>query len=184
LLLQITFASLAIRVNSGFAGDPEQTSMSASRDELLQPTLSEQAQSAAPYSIQATFFTGFFGGPFAALAIIGVNSVRLRRLQRDVLVLTTLLALVLLVGWMFYATQLGLAMQAWLTETFGRGNLRFVSRLSGLLVVGAGYLLHRREQRNAELVGMKRPNGWIAGIACVVIGSALMLGYALLLSRV
>ena len=157
--------------------------MSASREELLRPTLSEHTQTAAPYSIQATFFSGFFGGPFAALAIVGWSAARLRRLPRDLPILGLLLALVLFAGWAWHATDAGLALQAAFAEKFGSGSVRFAYRLTGLLIVGAGYLLHRREQRNAELVGMKRPNGWIGGIACIVIGSAATLGYALLLSR-
>lgn len=157
--------------------------MSASREELLRPTLSEHTQNAAPYSIQTTFFTGFFGGPFAALAIIGWNAARLRRLPRDLPVLALLLALVLLAGWGLHATQAGFAFQAAFAEKFGSGSVRFGYRLSGLLIVGAGYLLHRREQRNAELVGMSRPNGWIGGIVCIVIGIAALLGYAFVLER-
>lgn len=157
--------------------------MSAYREELLRPTLSEHTQTSAPYSIQATFFSGFFGGPFGALVIIGWSAARLRRLSRDLPILGGLLALILLAGWALHATELGTDLQAALAEKFGSGSLRFAYRLSGLLVVGAGYLLHRREQRNADLVGMERPNGWIGGIACIVIGSAAMIGYGLLLSR-
>lgn len=157
--------------------------MSASRDELLQPTLSEDKPGAAPYSVQTTFFTGFFGGPFAAVAIIALNSYRLRRAQRDVLALLALLAVGLLVGWIVHRTDLGLSIQQSLSETFGRGSLRFVYRLIALVIVGAGYLLHRREQRNASLVGATRPNGWIGGIACIALGAAIMFGYVALLSR-
>lgn len=158
--------------------------MGASREDLLRPTLSEHAPAAAPYSIQTTFFTGFFGGPFGALAIIGWNAARLRRLARDLPILAALFALIVGAGWALHTTAAGGDLQAAIADKFGSGSLRFVYRLMGLLVVGMGYLLHRREQRNADLVGMERPNGWIGGIACIVIGSAAMIGYGLLLSRI
>jgi peptidoglycan hydrolase-like protein with peptidoglycan-binding domain len=72
--------------------------LSGPREDLLQPTLTGAAPAAAPYSVQTTFLTGFFGGPFAALAILAMNSFRLRRLARDALVWGALLVLLAMGG--------------------------------------------------------------------------------------
>src|SRR5688572_9347605 len=95
--------------------------MNASREDLLNPTLGEQARpAAAPYSVQATFFTGFFGGPFAAIALIAVNSTRLRRLGRDWIVLAACLIAAIFVIWMSYGSAPAFAsVRDWLSSTLG-----------------------------------------------------------------
>lgn len=157
-----------------------------SRERLLQPTLGQDARPAsAPYSVQATFFTGFFGGPFAAAALVAINSSRLQRLHRDWPALAASLLLVLALCWALYGHGPALVAPArdWLRDNLGQNNYRIVYRLLAFLILGVGYLLHRREQRNADLLGIKRPNGWIAGTACALGGGALFVGfYALLRS--
>jgi hypothetical protein len=62
---------------------------------------------AAPYSVQATFLTGFFGGPFGAIAIQVLNSIRLRRLARDVPIWIALLLVTLIGIWALHQTAGG-----------------------------------------------------------------------------
>lgn len=150
--------------------------MNASREDLLQPTLGAAARPAdAPYSVQATFFTGFFGGPFAAIALVAVNSSRLRRLGRDWLVLAACLIAAIAVGWMIHGSAPAvMPMRDWLSSVMGQNSARYVHRLVALIIVGVGYLLHRREQRNTDILGLSRPNGWIAGAVCILGSLALM----------
>lgn len=160
--------------------------MNGSREGLLQPTLSEDAQPiAAPYSVQATFFTGFFGGPFAALALIAVNSSRLQRLGRDLPALAACMIGVLLIGWALQGSGLAVAapIRDWVAANLGERNYRFVYRFLALLIVGVGWLLHRREHRNTDLLGLARPNGWIAGALCAVAGGAVLAAFIALLLR-
>jgi hypothetical protein len=160
--------------------------MNGSREGLLQPTLGQDAQpAAAPYSVQATFFTAFFGGPFAALALIAVNSSRLKRLGRDLPALAACLMAVVLLGWVLQGSGLAAAapLRDWLDANVGERNYRYVYRFLALLIVGIGYLLHRREQRNTDLLGLARPNGWIAGAICGVGGAAVLAAFIAFLLR-
>ena len=149
--------------------------MNASREGLLQPTLGSDAQPvAAPYSVQATFFTGFFGGPLAAIALIATNTFRLRRLGRDWPVLAACLIGATFTVWALHGSAPAFApIRDWLTGTLGQSSYRFAHRFVALIIVGVGYLLHRREQRNTDVFGLSRPNGWIAGALCAVGGTAL-----------
>lgn len=149
--------------------------MNMSREDLLQPSLAtDSAPAAAPYSVQTTFLTGFFGGPFAAIAIIATNSVRLRRVLRDLPLIIGSAALLLIGSWALQKTAGGVLAREWFDATVGANNLRHIYRLLALMIVGCGYLLHRQEQRNSDLVGLKRPNGWIAGLACIAGGVVLL----------
>lgn len=132
---------------------------------LFQPSLSGRAQVRAPYSTLTGFLTAFLGGPFGIIALTGLNSWRLLRLKRDLLLLipATLITLVL-------APALGLA-----------GGL-LPLRLYALCLFGLAHLLHRREQRTADLMGMDRPNGRIGGLACIVAGNAVLLAYIFLVA--
>jgi hypothetical protein len=149
--------------------------MNASREGLLQPTLGSDARpAAAPYSVQATFFTGFFGGPFAAIALIAINTSRLRRLGRDWPALAACLIATLFMLWVLHGPAPVFApVRDWLTGTLGPTSHRYAHRFVALIIVGVGYLLHRREQRNTDVFGLSRPNGWIAGALCAVGGGAL-----------
>jgi hypothetical protein len=164
--------------------EAENYRLSGPREDLLQPTLTAGvAQATAPYSVQTTFLTGFFGGPFAALAILAVNSFRLRRVSRDALVLGALLLLLAIGGWLLFHSVAGAEVRAWFTEQFGRRAARFSGQALGLAIVGVGYLLHRREQVNADLMGLTRPNGWIGGIACILVGTAASIAFLTLIMR-
>jgi hypothetical protein len=144
---------------------------------LLQPTLTGTAPAAAPYSVQTTFLTGFFGGPFAALAILAMNSFRLRRLARDAIVWSALLAALAIGGWLLFHSAAGTDVRSWFTGQFGSRTASFSGHALGLVIVGVGYLLHRREQVNADLMGLTRPNGWIGGIGCIVTGMAVSVAF-------
>jgi hypothetical protein len=158
--------------------------MSTSQNDLLQPTLDSNAPVLmAPYSVQTTFFTGFFGGPLAALGIIGLNSYRLCRLSRDLPSLIALGVAVLAATWFIFASPSGLPVLAWITDLADGSGRRIVTRFLGLLFVGAGYLLHRREQRNANLLDVKRPNGWIGGSICFLVGGVLFALFLIILQR-
>jgi hypothetical protein len=151
--------------------------MSAPREDLLQPTLTRESQALAPYSVQTTFLTGFFGGPFAALAILATNSVRLRRVSRDAAVLGTILLVVVLGGWLLFHSAAGVDVRSWFAEQFGPTAARFSRQGIGLVIVGIGYLLHRKEQMNADLAGLTRPNGWGAGLLCALLGAGLFVSF-------
>ena len=151
--------------------------MSGPREDLLQPTLTGTAPAAAPYSVQTTFLTGFFGGPFAALGILAMNSFRLRRVSRDALIWSALLVAIAIGGWLLFHSAAGADVRSWFTDQFGHRAASFAGHALGLAIVGVGYLLHRREQVNTDLMGLTRPNGWIGGIGCIVIGMALSIAF-------
>jgi hypothetical protein len=147
--------------------------MGLSRDELLRPSLTGVSVARAPYSVQTVFMTSFFGGPFAAIAIIGVNSVRLQRLPKDLPVLGA--ALVAVVGFMaaLYLTGWGVDLRNDLTAFAGPRAASYLFRVIGFVIFGIGYTLHRAEQRSADFMGLDRPNGWIGGLACIAGGTAV-----------
>ena len=147
--------------------------MDNSRDELLRPTLSDLKGAKAPYSVGTTLLTSFFGGPFAAIAMTFVNSLRLQRIKRDIIPLALVsigyIAFIVALYWTDWGSGIRTEIVGFLGE---RGIVIFI-RAIGLLLVGLGYLLHRKEQRSADFMGLKRPNGWIGGLACLAVGVIL-----------
>jgi hypothetical protein len=159
--------------------------MSVSQHDLLKPTLDSGAPaSIAPHSVQTMFLVGFCGGPLAALGIIGLNSYRLRRLSRDLPLLATLAVAIVALSWWIFISSTGLPAREWINEVMGASGRTLSFRLFGLLLVGAGYLLHRREQRNADLLGIERPKGWIGGLICFVVGGLVFVLILMALQRV
>ncbi len=75
-------------------------------------------------------------------------------------------------------------MREWLSANLGASHQRYAFRFVALAIVGVGYLLHRREQRNADLLGLSRPNGWKAGVLCGLIGWAVLVGFIALVDGV
>jgi hypothetical protein len=142
--------------------------MTTSRDELLRPSLGDTDAMRAPYSVRTTFLTAFFGGPLAALAIIALNSVRLRRWLPDLPALGVVLVGFIGLVFALDRTDWGGSLRAYLYGMAGERALTYLFRVIALGFFGLGYALHRKEQRSADLVGMARPNGWIAGIACAI----------------
>jgi hypothetical protein len=141
--------------------------MGLSRDELLRPSLTDTTIAKAPYSVQTAFLTSFFGGPLAAIAIVAINSVRLQRLLRDLAPLAITLIAYLAFMLAVAGTEWGMAFRASMDRFAGERSISYLHRVIALVLFGLGYALHRREQRSADLMGLDRPNGWIAGLACI-----------------
>jgi lysylphosphatidylglycerol synthetase-like protein (DUF2156 family) len=156
---------------------------SFSRHELLQPSLDRASRlSAAPYSLQTGIWSAFFGGPPAAIAMIGINAWRVGRWRRDLTWVALLV--VAYVAWIFfmYATPAGAEWRATLAGWLGGRAMAYCERFLAFMVFLGGMLLHRSEQRSADLFGLKRPNGWLMGILLIVVGfvagALLLLGVA------
>ena len=152
--------------------------MSFTRDELLRPSLTDACVAKAPYSVQTMILTAFVGGPLAAIAITAVNSVRLRRWMRDFVPLLIALAAYIGFNIVLAWTQWGVDFRASLREIAGAGAMSYLYRVIAFTLFGLSYALHRKEQRSAQFMGLDSPNGWIAGIACVVCGISLQLALA------
>lgn len=152
-----------------------------SHSDLLRPSLSGPAAvAAAPYTSQACFFSAFFGGPFAAAMMLALNARRLGRLQRDAFWVLFVAAAYALWLYFVYATPTGRLVYDQLHAWLGARAISVADRLLALLAFGLGALLHRGEQRSADLFGLKRPNGWLGGIVLIVAGIAATWGYSLL----
>lgn len=149
--------------------------MSFSQDDLLRPTLNEYATARAPYSTTTTFVTSFLGGPIASIAIMALNSIQLERLRRDLPVLIGLSIAYIILMLAVFLTSIGVEFRAGLSELLGERGLSFFIRLIALALFGIGYALHRKEQRSADIMGLARPNGWIAGLACIAGATVLQL---------
>lgn len=146
--------------------------MNPSLDALLQPSLSSARPATTIYSTKATFWTSFFGGPFAALMIGGLNARHMGRLGKDALPLVglTLASMLALVG-----------IEIWSIDAEA-STRRYAARGIGCVVWGALYLLHRPVYRAAEYATAAHRSGWVAGISVVLIAS-LVHGLMLLVVR-
>lgn len=143
---------------------------------LLRPSLSGAGAGVrAPYSTQMGMLASFFGGPFSALAVVGLNAWRLQRLRAEALPLALLAVLTigLDVGLMLRPT-LVLPVAQWLDTPAGNA-LHLLVRALSLVVFAAGLLLHRQHQRAADLLGLDRPRGLWVGLGLIVGGFALQL---------
>jgi hypothetical protein len=158
--------------------------MSLSREELLRPSLGDRPITRAPYSVRTAFITSFFGGPFAAIGIIGANSVRLQRWRQDLLPLGLLFAATAGFFASLHLTAWGEDLGNYLFTLAGQRGVPYLSRVIALAIFGIGYALHRKEQRSADFMGLDRPNGWIGGIACIVGGMAAAFLFSLLIAAV
>jgi hypothetical protein len=97
----------------------------------------------------------------------------MKRVARDAPVWIAMLAAIAGGWWLLNHTDAGAGVQAWLSGQLGRSGARFGYRIAALVLVGIGYLVHRREQRAATLAGLDRPNGLIAGLLCIGLDVAL-----------
>lgn len=156
--------------------------MSLSRDELLRPSIGDFPIAKAPYSVRTMFLTSFFGGLFAAIAIIATNSVRLQRWRQDLLPLGLILAASMGFLASVHLTAWGADFRTYLTSLAGPRALPYLTRVIGLAIFGLGYALHRKEHRSADLMGLERPNGWIGGLACLAGGTAAAFAFGLLVA--
>jgi hypothetical protein len=73
----------------------------------------------------------------------------------------------------------GANFQGSLNELAGARGINYFQRLIALALFGLGYALHRREQRSADVMGLDRPNGFIAGLACIAAGVLASLAFGL-----
>lgn len=153
-------------------------------DGLLEPSL-EQPEAARPiYSVKATFFVAFFGGPLAVTFFSALNSKRLDRLRRDLPVYVAAAASI--VGVVYLYSELALdgslfEMAREARQEFTR-HYRWLSRGHALVLCGVFYLLHRSAHRAQELIGADPPSPWRAGIACALADAALRIGALLALT--
>lgn len=150
--------------------------------DLLQPSLQGPAAGRAPYSQTAGFVCAFFGGPPAALLMAGLNAWRLNRWPRDLAwLLPALLLWVAFEAWLLRSDG-GAQTVEWLAGWFGRGGVELINRALALACFAAtALLLHRREHRMADLMGLQRPKGWVVGICVILIGNVLSYGLLRLL---
>jgi hypothetical protein len=145
--------------------------MPSVRHDLLQPSLSDPARlSLAPYSQQTALLSAFFGGPLALAIVFAVDSRRLSRLGRDAAWIA--LVLVVYIGWLvvMHKTVAGQQALSFLYKEIGRSGPQMIERLIALLGFTLAALLHRKEQRSANLFALPRPNGWIMGIGVIAFG--------------
>jgi hypothetical protein len=141
-----------------------------SNDDLLRPTLSANEAVPSLYHPTGLFLSSFFGGPLGA-AIYGIaNSLRLKRLSRELPLLLV-----------FAAAGFGLCLAldrsgllGYLSNLMGGRQLRnyeIFLRALGLMVFGAIYLMHRRFLRAATATGTGFIAGWLPGFVAVVVGA-------------
>ena len=144
---------------------------------LLRPSLSgaDSAPASAPYSSTTSFVCAFLGGPFAVLVIGAMNIHRCRRWRRDALFMS-LLVLGTMV-WVFGLPQWDgfPAMVSSVNGVLGSGGRRYANRAYSLVLFGLLYWRHLALDRAATLVGLPRPNGWIAGLAAIAGAAAIPL---------
>src|SRR5690606_21066547 len=143
---------------------------------LLTPSLAGAPAHQLLLSPRATFLTSFFGGPIAALILMGINLQRLGRLKRETaaLVVGGVLALGALVfGWVMLAQPELLGSLAPEGARRGGSWVRRLNNLLGVMTWGLLYLRMRVDLRAAELSRgeFEKPWKW-AGIA---VGASMVL---------
>ena len=151
-----------------------------SGNDLLRPSIGTVDSPQRPlYSATAGYLTAFFGGPFAATGMAGLNAWRLGRLRTDALALA---------GGM--AIAIGLVAFMLRPDLFGRPEIDFATRdvrigmrVLALLLFGAFWLLHRRYYRGMQFLGLEAPNPWPAAIACIAADIGLTMLLATMLAR-
>ena len=149
---------------------------------LLEPSLDEQKISAAPYSTKTGFVTSFFGAGFGAIIYTGLNSLRLQRLKRDLPFLIALTVAYVAIILTIALTEPGIAFHSYLKDLAGKNSFRYFLQVVGIVLFGLGYLLHRREHRSADFMGLQRPNGWMAGLAILFV--TIILHFAIIIPLV
>lgn len=129
--------------------------------DLLKPTLQAKGSLQPLFSANALMVCGFFGGPFAALWLFGMNSRRAGHGNKDVgiLVMGGFLALLCLFG---------------LGALHSEGQIERVAfRLSGLLAGWVLVRLLRDEYAARRLNGIDPAGPWWWGAGAVILGIAL-----------
>ncbi|WNG17056.1 hypothetical protein [Cystobacter fuscus] len=157
-----------------------------SANALLQPTLTESAPPRALLSERATFFSAFFGGPWAALYMMAANFRRLGRLERamPVLAAAALLGVAALVITFVTIARPELAAEWTPSDMRSTWMARRSNNLLGMLAWGVCYLPMRAHFRAADMsdLGYARPWGTVVPamlfamlVHGVVVGLALFL---------
>jgi hypothetical protein len=145
--------------------------MSLPPEHLLRPSLSTtETPRRAPFGLQAAFLASFFGGPFTAVAMQGLNAWRLSRLKGDAWWILACLAAYAAFEWWMQLAPAGLEARRWMEAEWGTGVERILRRLIALLIFTLGMLAHRSEQRAADLLGMPRPDGFKVGVGLIAFG--------------
>jgi len=140
--------------------------------DLLQPSLQGTGPARAPYSQAAGFCCAFIGGPLATLLMAGLNARRLGRWPADLRWLLPAALLWLGFEWWLLRSTSGAQAVDWISSWLGGGAPELMRRALALACFAAtALLLHRREHRMADLMGLDRPNGWWAGAALIVAGN-------------
>jgi hypothetical protein len=147
-------------------------------EDLLQPTLGHRdSASTSIYSARVGYLTSFLGGPIAGSIVALANARRLKRLSTDWPL--ALLAIAMTAGPMWWWLHGG---ARWV-GTDEAGRVQSVAfRALGLAFFALLYRLHRQYYRNMTLFGLTPPSGWIIGIASVILGTAINIGLAAVLS--
>ena len=147
--------------------------MPADPSDLLRPSLAHSAPRLSPYSLQALFLTSFFGGPLAALGMLALNARRLGRLRRDVPWLVVALLAYVLLEAVLALSPAGRGFIAQADAWLGRRAIEYLVRALALAVFALGLVMHRREHKAAELMGLTRPSPWLPALA-LVFGCSLL----------
>ncbi|OJH39969.1 hypothetical protein BON30_12885 [Cystobacter ferrugineus] len=132
---------------------------------LLQPTLTEASPPRALLSERATFFTSFFGGPWAALYVMAANFRRLGRLDRAMpaLAVAALLGVVALMVSFVTIVRPELTAEWIPSDVRSTVMVRRSNNLLGMLAWGVCYLPMRAHFRAADMsdLGYARPWGTV-----------------------
>ncbi len=141
---------------------------------LLTPSLGARSGANSLYSVRASFFVAFFGGPVAALIFGFLNSRRLGREREDGWLYGVIaLPLIVLLVWLGYAASAD-ELPAWLGTTKEASSLRrFLPRALALLIFGGIYLRLRPFFKAAELSGQPAPDPWRPGLVTVAAATAI-----------
>jgi hypothetical protein len=155
--------------------------LAAGRMGLLTPVLTLGRPIREPYSVRASFFVAFLGGPFGIILFSMVNSWRLERLRSDApsyVALATVAACAMFVTTYWVSSG---AMPTWAVPLGeGPSAANHLSRIVGLAVMAIVYLRHRRLLKAQAIAGNNFANPWAIGLGCVVVGTAIGFSVALL----
>ena len=140
-------------------------------EHLLQPTLSIKEQRVPIFSVRAGFFTAFFGGPLAVTLLSALNSRRLKRLKKDLILYFIGISGFLVYLFILLDIPQGVNISEWMSSQ-RRENMvyKYGSRGLGLVFWAVYYYLHKQYYKTMSLFDMEPPNPWTSAILCIVIG--------------
>ena len=137
-------------------------------NDLLTPSLQESTAESI-YSVGALLAAAFFGGSVAVCIMATLNAYRLNSLRKDVV-------------WLFLAlaTGLGILLMALNHPESAQDTVRMVNRGTGLMLVGAFYILYKKQYRSMAVLGIKAPSPYAPVIAACLVSFALTIGLVFL----